>query len=240
MATFEQDGGNLANQILGNQKPQQKINKITSPPFSGPDSGKVPAHLPGVIKAKGNRIEVCVDLPAFIQRLQYGQYLGAEATAIGANFNYAYTIAPTVPQGRYWILEYASVSLLNTGSEGFPGLWLMPPGQLPAANAEPYQDNPAVFANTEAAPGAVANGPWVLRGIRVDEADIVTQLDGPGVKKYAEVVLVRARRLIIPQGWTLMAYGGGGGFGQGGSLGEQWLLNIAYSEFLMSEDTDVK
>jgi hypothetical protein len=37
-----------------------------------------------------------------------------------------------------------------------------------------------------------------------------------------------------------MVYGGVDGMGQGGGLGEQWQLKIAFVEFLSSEDTDVK
>ena len=239
MATFEQDGGSFANQILGAGRTTQPKSKITGPVNAGPGSGVAPSHLAGVIKSRPSRLGDCVSLPPFLQRMQYAQYTGAASTGVGSTYNYAYTLAPTVPQGRYWVVEYADTALLGTGTEGYPGLWMLPPGALPAGNAEPYQDNPTIFADTQAIPGEVANGPWVFRGIRVDEADVVSQQDGDGIKKYSTSALIRTRRLIVPQGWTLMVYGGGAGFGNGGAEGEQWLLNLAYSEFLYDEDTDI-
>ena len=230
----------IADSILGNRSKQQPVERLTGPPLAGPGSGHAPRNIPGVIKSEDSVIDLCVNLPAFLQRAQYKSYLGAAATGVGSTYNYAYALADTVPQGRYWVLLYASVAVIGTGTEAFPGLWMLPPGNLPAPNIAAFQDNPLIFADLEAAAGEIANGPPVLQGVRIDDADYVSAADGNGVKKYTEQAMLRTRNLIIPANWTLMAYGGGAGFGNGGSLAEQFRLNIVFAEFLLREDTEVQ
>ena len=239
MASFEQGVDNIANSILQVRSNQPK-SRITSPPLSGPDSGVVPPNVPGVIKANDLRSQVCVNLPSFLQRLQYKTYLGAASTSIGGTTNYSYTLSDTVPQGRYWVLEYASVTILGGSATAvnFVGMWAIPPGRLPAPNSAAYQaDLTGFFAGQSAAHN---NGPPISLAIRVDDGfGGTTPLQG-GYAVNAELPMVRDRKLLIPAGWTLIAYGGVNGNGQGGSLGEQFGLRIAFSEFLMEEDTDVQ
>jgi hypothetical protein len=230
----------ISDSILKSRSKQQPVEQLTGPPLAGPGSGHTPAHLPGVIKARDAYKEFCADLPAFLQRSQFRQYLGSIATSIGSTYNYGYALADAVPQGRYWVVTYASVVLVTSGSEGFPGLWMLPPGIRPAGNNAPYQDNPLVFADTEPSAGEVANGGPILQGIRVDDADYVSMADGNGLKPGAESVMLRTRMLIVPQNWSLMAWGGGAGFGNGGAEPEQFKLNILFSEFLLNEDTEVR
>jgi hypothetical protein len=239
MAKLEQ-GSSIADAIINNRSKQQPVQRITAPPFSGPDSGTAPSHLPGVITSSDLRRDVCVDVPSFVQRLQYRSYTGAAATAIGSNYNYAYVISDDVPQGRYWVVEYASGVILGGSGTAVNriGLWAVPPGPRPAPNIAAFSDNPNFFADSEAAPGQIVNGPPLQQGIRVDEAEFGTSNSNWAIR--SDIPLVRSRRLILRAGWCLLVWGGGDGFGNGGVLTEQFRLNMQYSEFLLSEDTEVK
>lgn len=238
--SFKSFNESISESILNGRSKQQPVHRITAPPLSGPGSGVAPSHLAGVIKSEDAPQEFCVDLPAFIRRLQYNSFTGAIATAIGASYNYAYAFTPDVPQGRYWVLQYASGVILGGSGTAINriGLWMLPPGPRPAPNSAPFQDNPLVFADTNATPGGSANGPPILQGIRIDESEFGTSNSNWATQ--ADIPLVRSRRVIIPSGWCLLVWGGGDGFGNGGVLGEQFRLNILYSEFLVSEDSEVK
>lgn len=230
----------IADNILGSKTTQPKKH-ITAPPFAGPGSGHVPAALASVIESRPDRLVSCVDVPSFIQRSQYKSYTGPAATSLGSLTNHSYVTADSVPQGRYWVLLYASMAEVgaDTDSGGiYPGLWMLPPGPLPAPNISPYVDNPQVFADVQAVAGQRANGPPVLRGIRIDEW--FPSISEDGMDAQAEVALIKTRRILIPQSWTLLGYGGGNGSTLGGALGEQWRLNILYSEFLLDEDSEVE
>lgn len=228
----------IASSILANQSRQQPKVPITAPPGAGPDSGVVVSNVPGYIKAEDIRRGVCVDLPAFIQRMQFAAYTGKASTAVGSNFNWAYALSDRVPLGRYWEVIYASVVCLGGSATAVqrPALYLISPSKSPAENSQAYQaDQTGFFAGQSTQNN---NGPPVSPvALRVDEMnDGVSQ---EVVFVNSESVLLRTRKLIVPPGWRLMAYGGAEGAGQGGNLGEQWQLKIVYSEFLSSEDTDV-
>jgi hypothetical protein len=230
----------IADSILGSAVPSgsQSTKTITAPPFSGPGSGNAPPDVASVIKGSDDKKSVCVDLPAFIQRMQLANWIGQAATAIGSNYNWAYVLSDPVPLGRYW--EVVNASAVCLGGSGtsiqHPSLYLLKQGSRPAANSLPYQaDITGFFAGQSSQDNNGAPvGPTALR---VDELTDVVPTQGVFIG--AEVSLIRSRKLIVPAGWSLMVYGGVNGQGQGGGLGEQWELKIVYSEFLSSEDTDV-
>jgi hypothetical protein len=171
------------------------------------------------------------------QRLQTRTYQGQPSTALRVT-NYAYVLSDTVPADKFWALFYASAII--TGGAGTAvnrvGLWLIIPGLLPAGNKTAYSANDTFFQGSSA---TITNGPPVgPRAIRVDEAN-----DGLSSDEYAvnaERVMVRARKLLVPSGCTLMAYGGGYGNGNGGANGEQFQLQITFVEFQNSENPDVE
>ena len=160
-------------------------------------------------------------------------YTGAASTAIGSNYNYAYTLSDTVDDNHFWEVLFASVVILGGSGTAInrAGLWLLPPGKLPAANSVPYHNDP-FFAGSNAAD---CNGPPVGNyAVRVDEQN--AGLNNDEFSIGTEVVCVKTRKLLVPPGCTLMAYGGGYGLGQGGSLTEQFNLNIWYVQGQLSTD----
>jgi hypothetical protein len=172
---------------------------------------------------------------ALSQRLQTRTYQGAASTALRVT-NWAYVLSDTVPNDKFWEVFYASGII--TGGAGTAvnrvGLWMLKPGPVPARGA--YQANDQFFQGSTS---TLTNGPPVgPNGIRVDECN-----DGLAADEYAvnaERVLIRARKLLVPSGWTLMAYGGGYGNGNGGATGEQFQLQITFVEFQNGENPDVE
>ena len=173
---------------------------------------------------------------ALTQRLQQRTYQGAASTALRATANYAYVLSDTVPQDKFWAVFFASL-IINAGAGtavNRSGLWLIWPGALPAANRSAYQANDSFFQGSTS---LITNGPPVgPRAIRVDEEN--DQLSGDQYAVNSERVLIRARKLLVPSGCTLMGYGGSYGQGNGGANGEQFQLQISYVEFQNSENPD--
>lgn len=173
------------------------------------------------------------------QRLQTRVYQGQASAVIGpSTTEYAYVLSDTVPQDKFWEVFYASGIIIGGAGTAVNrvGLWLIFPGPLPAGNQATYQNNLTFFQGSSS---TAVNGPPVgPRGIRVDECN-----DGLSTDEYpvrAERVLIRARKLLVPSGCTLMAYGGGYGSGNGGAVGEQFQLQINFVEFQNSENPDVE
>lgn len=174
---------------------------------------------------------------ALSQRLQQRVYQGVASTLLRAGSNYAYALSDTVPQDKFWEVFYASGII--TGGAGTAvnrvGLWLLKPGVVPNRGAA-FTANDSIFQGSSS---TISNGPPVgPSGIRVDELN-----DGLSSDEYpvqAERVLIRARKLLVPSGWTLMAYGGGYGSGNGGATGEQFQLQITFVEFQNTENPDVE
>lgn len=175
----------------------------------------------------------------FTQRLQQRTYQGQPSSAIRGAANYAYVLSDAVPADKFWAVYFASVII--TGGAGTAinraGLWIIWPGPImPAGNKAAYQPNDNFFQGSSA---TISNGPPVgYRAIRVDEANDSNSGDEYAVN--AERVMVRARKLLVPSGCTLMGYGGGYGVGNGGASGEQYQLQISYVEFQNSENPDVE
>lgn len=171
------------------------------------------------------------------RRLQVKSYSGRVSIGIGTNYNYAYALSDTVPQGRYWVVLYASSFVGQFGGVNLHfGLWSIVPGVLPVGNLQPYQRNTWFFQG-DVIP-SIANGPPVgPYAMRVDDIN-----DDPADNYVpgAERVLIRSRKLIVPGGFTLMAYGGASGFGNGGSVGEQFQFQIAVADFASNEIQDVE
>jgi hypothetical protein len=180
-----------------------------------------------------------ISLADIARRLQFRSYQGAASIVIGGSTSeYAYTLSDTVPLDKYWAVIYAAGIIVGgaAGATNRVGLWLCKPGPLPPNNFQPYSSNPNFFAGTTA---ALLNAPPVAQAfaIRVDELN-----DSVGNDEYnkgAERVLVRTRKLLVPGGCTLMAYGGAYGTGNGGAVGEQYQLNIGFVEFKNSETPEV-
>lgn len=173
------------------------------------------------------------------QRLQNRVYQGQASIVLGGSTSeYAYVLSDTVPPDKFWEVFFASGIIVGGAGTAVNrvGLWLIYPGPLPANNQAGYSNNPTFFQGASA---TIINGPPVgPRAIRVDECN-----DGLSTDEYAvraERVLVRARKLLVPSGCTLMAYGGGYGSGNGGALGEQFQLQISFVEFQNSENPDVE
>lgn len=176
-------------------------------------------------------------LDQIVRRLQFRMYAGAPSAVIGASTSeYAYTLSDTVPNDKFWAVFFASGIILGgaAGATNRVGLWLIQPGPLPPNNFQPYQASNFFSGNS----AAKVNGPPVgPQAIRVDEMN-----DSQGNDEYnigAERVFIRARKLVVPSGCTLMAYGGGYGNGNGGAVGERFQLNIGLVEFKNTEEPEV-
>jgi hypothetical protein len=172
-----------------------------------------------------------VSLSTLAQRLVLATYLGKASGVVGSNYNYAYALSDVVPAGNFWVVVYASSISLQTGGAERQGLWVINPGPLPASNLSPYQNNLYFFQG--ATPVTVANGPPVgPYAMRVDE---INDNNTDSFRNGAEQVLLRSKKLVVPEGCTLMAHGGQLGIGSGGGLGEQFQLMLCYAQFSNDE-----
>lgn len=176
-----------------------------------------------------------VPLSTLAQRLTPATYQGKPSGALGSNYNYAYALSDTVPVGKFWIVLYASCTNLQSSGAAEVGLWVIYPGQLPSSNLSPYTNNIYFFEGADKT--FVSNGPPVgPYAIRVDE---VTDTNTGNQMHQAEQVMLRSRKLIVPSGCTLMAFGGKDGVGSSGGLGEQLQFNTFYAEFDNDEAVEV-
>jgi hypothetical protein len=164
-----------------------------------------------------------------------GVWRGPLAGAVGSNYNYSYALSDTVPVGKFWIVLFASSIQLQTSGGALNGLYVINPGQLPAGNLVAYGNNLYFFQG--ATPVTVSNGPPV--GPYAQRVDEIFDVDADAYKNGAEQVCVRNRKLIVPSGCTLMAYGGQNGIGSGGGLNEQFQLQAFYAEFSNDEAQEV-
>lgn len=179
-----------------------------------------------------------ISLNEISRRIQFKTYQGQPSAVIGGSTSeYAYVLSDTVPQGHFWSVFFASAIILGGAATAInrAGLWLVKPGKLPVNNLQPYANNLDFF---QGATALAVNGPPVgPQAIRVDELN-----DGVTTDQYnarAERVLIRARKLLVPGGFTLMCYGGAYGNGNGGNVGEQYQLQIAFVDFKETETPEV-
>lgn len=176
-----------------------------------------------------------VPLSTLAQRLTSATYKGQPSGVVGSNYNYSYALSDTVAAGKFWVLLYASALSLQTSGSTRQGLWVVNPGVLPASNLSPYNRNNQFFQG-DIIP-TIANGPPVgYYGTRIDE---IWDNNTDDFRNGAEQVFLRSRKIIVPERCTLMAYGGAGGFGVGGGIGEQYQLQIFYAEFNNDEAVEV-
>jgi hypothetical protein len=174
-----------------------------------------------------------LNLNQIARRITWKTYAGAASTTIGSNYNYAYTISDGPDDNHFWEVLFASVVILGGSGTAInrAGLWLLQPGKQPASNSVGYHSDAFFAGNTTAA----NNGPPVgNNAIRVDEMTDNDVDDGYNVN--SEITMIRKRPLFVPPKCILLAYGGGYGNGQGGVLGEQFQLNIAYVQGAIGTD----
>lgn len=170
-------------------------------------------------------------LSQIAQRLILATWKGQPAGAVSSNYNYAYTLSDTVPVGKFWVIWYGSVISLQTGGSVRTALYAINPGLLPFGNSVAYSRNHNFFQG-DVIPTITNGAPVGPFARRVDE------LNDNNTDSYAngaELVAIRTHKLILPEGWTIMASGQSGGFGVGGGLNEQYQLNFAYAEFSNDE-----